>query len=170
MNGWKQAVSALAKTRRALLAGLLGLGLAVLSPGVVFAAATQIGPHANVDSATDDGVGKIRISWSLQSEPPAGYYFTNDLPGKVCVNWAVVKDGVFGSFTSTCFTSEVSSQEDLVVDTGIGVDGPETVFSVSVIPYYGGIPFWPLVDGVWQRTEVTLNTLTWTRIGIPLQP
>ena len=57
-----------------------------------------------------------------------------------------------------------------MVDTGIGVDGPETVFSVSVIPYYGGIPFWPLVDGVWQRTEVTLNTLTWSRIGIPQQP
>ncbi|MCY4382609.1 MAG: hypothetical protein OXE44_05600, partial [Nitrospinae bacterium] len=72
MNGWKQGVSNFAKTRRALLAGLLGLGLAVLWSGVVFAVGTvpQTGPHAYIDSATDDGGGKIRISWSLQSEPP----------------------------------------------------------------------------------------------------
>ena len=97
MNGWKQVVSDLAKTRRALLAGLLGLGLVILWSGAVFAAGTgyQAGPHAIIDSATDDGGGKIRVSWSLESEPD-GVEFHNDLPGKVCVYWAVVTDGVSG--------------------------------------------------------------------------
>ncbi len=159
MNRWKQVVSDLAKTRRALLAGLLGLGLAVLWSGAVFANESklrQVGPHAYVDSATDDGGGKISVTWSLESEPE-GVAFDNDLPGKVCVRWAVVTDGVFGSFTSTCFTSEVSGQDDLVVDTGIGGDGPKTVYSVALVPYYHGLPLWPQEDGVWRRTEVTLN-------------
>ncbi len=158
MNGWKQVVSDLAKTRRALLAGLLGLGLVILWSGAVFAAGTgyQAGPHAIIDSATDDGGGKIRVSWSLESEPE-GVKFENDLPGKVCVYWAVVTDGVSGADTSTCFTSEISSQEDLVVDTGIGGDGAKTVYSLMLVPYYDNFPFWPLVDGVLQRTEVTLN-------------
>ena len=157
MNRWKQGVSNFAKTRRALLAGLLGLGLVILWSGVVFAiSAKRVGPHAIVDSATDDGGGKIRVSWSLESEPD-GVEFNNDLPGKVCVDWAVVQDGVIGAETSTCFTSEAASQEDLVVDTGIGGDGPKTVYSLMLVPYYNNFPFWPLVDGVWQTTKVTLN-------------
>ena len=82
MNSWKQVVSDLAKTRRVLLAGLLGLGLAVLWSGVVFATTEQAGPRAIIDSATDDGGGKIRISWSLQSEPE-DVTFKKDLPEKV---------------------------------------------------------------------------------------
>ncbi|MCY4382371.1 MAG: hypothetical protein OXE44_04400 [Nitrospinae bacterium] len=160
MSRWKQGVSNFAKTRRALLAGLLGLGLAVLWSGVVFANTgntEQMGPHAIIDSATDDGGGKIRVSWSLESEPE-NVTFKKDLPEKVCVYWAVVENGVEGSFTSTCFTSEVSSQEDLVVDTGIGGDGPKTVYSLTVIPYYYGLPLFPEdVNGSMPMTEVTLN-------------
>ena len=88
----------------------------MLWSGVVFANESnlrQVGPHAFVDSATDDGGGKISVSWSLQSEPE-GVKFENDLPGKVCVRWAVVTDGVKGADTSTCFTSEVSGQDDPV--------------------------------------------------------
>ncbi len=158
MNGWKQVVSDLAKTRRALLAGLLGLGLAVLWSGVVFAINTAvIGPHAYIDSATDDGGGKIRVSWSLQSEPPANTTFSNDLPGKACVDWAVVEDGVRKAGTTTCFTSEAANQDDLVVDTGIGEDDPKTVYSLVLIPYYQSVPLYPLEDGVLRTTEVTLN-------------
>ena len=157
MNGWKQVVSDLAKTRRALLAGLLGLGLAVLWSGVVLGQTVQTGPQAYVDSATDDGGGKIRVSWSLQSEPE-GVKFATDLPEKVCVIWALVTDGVVGADTSTCFTSEAASQDDLVVDTGIGGDGPTTVYSVSVAPYYDGSPMWPVNDDkTWRWTKVTLN-------------
>ncbi len=158
MNSWKQVVSDLAKTRRVLLAGLLGLGLAVLWSGVVFATTDLVGPQAYVDSATDDGGGKIRISWSLQSEPPPDHTFRNDAPGKVCVNWAVVTDGVSGSVTSTCFTSEVANQDDLVVDTGIGGDGSKTVYALILVPYYGFIPVYPKDEhGNARTTEVTLN-------------
>ncbi len=160
MNGWKQGVSNFAKTRRALLAGLLGLGLAVLWSGVVFAVGTvpQTGPHAYIDSATDDGGGKIRISWSLQSEPPPNRTFTYTQPTKACVEWAVVEDGVRKTGTWTCFTSEAASQDDLVVDTGIGGDGSKTVYSLILIPYYGVFPMWPKDEnGNTVTTEVTLN-------------
>ncbi len=157
MNGWKQGISNFATTRRALRAGLLGLGLVILCSGVVLGQTVRRGPQANTDSATDDGGGKIRVSWSLQSEPE-GVKFANDLPEKVCVIWAVVTDGVKGADKSTCFTSEAANQDDLVVDTGIGGDGPTTVYSVSVAPYYNGLPIWPANDdGTWRRTEVTLN-------------
>ena len=158
MNSWKQVVSNFAKTRRALLAGLLGLGLAVLWSGVVFATSTAaIGPQAYIDSATDDGGGKIRITWSIESEPPSGYTYDYNKPDKACVSWAVVTDGVSGSFTSTCFTSEAANQDDLVVDTGIGGDGSKTVYSLILIPYYQSLPLYPLEDGVLRTTEVTLN-------------
>ncbi|MCY4382608.1 MAG: hypothetical protein OXE44_05595 [Nitrospinae bacterium] len=157
MNSWKQGVSNFAKTRRALLAGLLGLGLAVLWSGVVFATTIVNGPRVIIDSATDDGGGKIRISWSLQSEPE-NVTFRKDLPEKVCVFWAVVEDGVEGSYTDTCFTSEVASQDDLVVDTGIGGDGPKTVYSLVPVPYYYGLPTFPADEnGNQLTTEVTLN-------------
>ena len=160
MNGWKQGVSNFAKTRRALLAGLLGLGLAVLWSGVVFAVGTgtQTGPQAYIDSATDDGGGKIRVSWSLQSEPPPNTTFKYTQPGKACVDWAVVEDGVRKTSTRTCFTSEAANQDDLVVDTGIGGDGSKTVYSLLLIPYYNGILMWPRDEnGNTVTTEVTLN-------------
>ncbi len=157
MNGWKQGISNFATTRRALLAGLLGLGLVILCSGVVLGQTDQRGPHAYVDSATDDGGGKIRVSWSLESEPE-GVTFRKDLPEKVCVYWAVVEDGVTKPGTLTCFTSEAANQDDLVVDTGIGGDGSKTVYSVLVAPYYDGTPMWPKNDDETMRwTEVTLN-------------
>ncbi|MDE0005660.1 MAG: hypothetical protein OXQ29_23460 [Rhodospirillaceae bacterium] len=148
--------------RRALFAGLLGLALVVLCSGVALARTTKNGPHAYVDSATDDGGGRIRIAWSLQAES-ADLTFLSSTPEKVCVGWKVVENGVTkGSVTETCFTSEASSQSDLVVDTGIGGDGPTTVFSVTLVPYYrtyyGSTPLFPVNDeGVWRWTQVTLN-------------
>ena len=44
MNGWKQGISNFATTRRALLAGLLGLGLVILCSGVVLGQTDQRGP------------------------------------------------------------------------------------------------------------------------------
>ncbi|MDE0002398.1 MAG: hypothetical protein OXQ29_06865 [Rhodospirillaceae bacterium] len=157
MDGFEQGVPYFARTRRALLASLLALGLVAVWAGVVFAQGSQSGPQAYVDSATDDGGGRIRIAWSLEAKPPEGYYFSHSLPGKVCVDWRVVESGVRGPSTETCFTSEISNQSDLVVDTGIGADGPTTVFSVMLVPYYVNIPLWPHDDGVMRRTEVTLN-------------
>ena len=157
MNGWKQGISDFAKTRRALRAGLLGLGLVILCSGVVLGQSLRRGPQANIDSATDDGGGKIRVSWSLQSETE-GVKFANDLPEKVCVIWAVVTDGVKGADTSTCFTSEAANQDDLVVDTGIGGDGAKTVYSLILLPYYNGFPLFARDEnGNAQTTEVTLN-------------
>ena len=161
MNRWKQGVSNFAKMRRALLACVLGLCLVILWSGGVFATGkvAQIGPLAYLGSATDAGGGRIRITWFLQSEKllPSHIFFTNTLPEKVCVTLHVVENGVKGPGTNTCFTGEVPSQSALVVDTGIGGDGPATVFSLYLTPYYEGIPLWPKVNGVWQWTEVTLN-------------
>ena len=129
----------------------------MLWSGVVFATTSVHGPLVIIDSATDDGGGKIRVSWSLESEPE-DVTFRKDLPEKVCVNWAVVTDGVSGSVTSTCFTSEVASQEDLVVDTGIGGDGAKTVYTLIPVPYYYGLPLYPADEnGNPLTTEVTLN-------------
>ena len=133
--------------------------------GVVLGQTDRRGPQAYVDSATDDGGGKIRVSWSLQSEPE-GVKFANDLPEKVCVIWAVVTDGVVGADKSTCFTSEAANQDDLVVDTGIGGDGPKTVYSVSVAPYYNGLPMWPVNDDkTWRRTEGHAERIGLKRAG-----
>ncbi|MDE0005661.1 MAG: hypothetical protein OXQ29_23465 [Rhodospirillaceae bacterium] len=158
MNGLKRGVPDFARTRRALLAGLLGLGLVVLCSGVALTQTVVNGPHAYVDSATDGGGGRIRIAWSLEAES-ADLTFVSSLPEKVCVTWWAVENGVRkGSAKDTCFTSEVSSQSDLVVDTGIGGDGPTTVFLVTLVPYYESAPMYPTDDeGVWRRTEVTLN-------------
>ncbi|MDE0002395.1 MAG: hypothetical protein OXQ29_06850 [Rhodospirillaceae bacterium] len=161
MNGLKRGVPDFTRMRRTLLAGLLGLGLVVLCSGAALAQGTYgttIGPKGFIDSATDDGGGRIRVSWSLESEPPAGYRFQRSQPDKVCVNWRVVENGVKGPSTETCFTSEVSSQSDLVVDTGIGADGPATVYSLMLFSYYSGALMLPKQeDGTFQRVEVTLN-------------
>ncbi|MDE0005662.1 MAG: hypothetical protein OXQ29_23470 [Rhodospirillaceae bacterium] len=157
MNGLKRGVSDFARMRRALLAGLLGLGLVVLCPGEALAVASLAGPQVVIDSITDDGGGRIRVSWSLESEPPEGHRFSNSQPDKVCVAWSVVENGVRGKGTETCFTSEISSQSDLVVDTGIGGDGPTTVFSVTVYSYYGHNAYLPRENGAIRRTQVTLN-------------
>ncbi|MDE0002397.1 MAG: hypothetical protein OXQ29_06860 [Rhodospirillaceae bacterium] len=158
MNGSKRGVSDFARTRRALLAGLLGLGLVVLCSGAALAGGTRLGPKGFIDSATDDGGGRIRIAWSLQAEPPEGYRFARSQPTKVCVGWHVVENGVGGPRTTTCFTSEVSSQADLLIDTGIGGDGPATVFSVILGSYYDSTLMLPQQeDGTLQVVEVTLN-------------
>ncbi len=126
----------------------------MLWSGAVFATIVLLGPQAYIDSATDDGGGKIRVSWSLQSKPE-GHTFRNDVPGKVCVYWAVVEDGERKTGTNTCFTSETSNQDDLLVDTGIGGDGSKTVYALLLTPYYNGLPVW--AEDTSQRTEVTLN-------------
>ncbi|MDE0005667.1 MAG: hypothetical protein OXQ29_23495 [Rhodospirillaceae bacterium] len=161
MKRAKRGISNFARTRQALLACFLGLGFAALWPGVALATfSSQVGPQGIVDSATDDGGGRIRISWSLESEPPEGYRFSYTTPTKVCVHWGVMENGEVRSPTRTCFTSEASNQSDLVVDTGIGADGPTTVFGVILVPYYWNNPMWPEKDGIRVSTNVTLNATT----------
>lgn len=139
----------------ALPAGLVGLGLMVLSSGAAMGQGSSIGPYAVLDSATDDGGGRIRISWSISAARP-GYTFINSHPDEVCVHWRTVKDGVRGSDTDTCFTDETANQTDLLVDTGIGADGPATVFEVLVRAYYDDVPrFHP--EEPYDYDEVTLN-------------
>ena len=157
MNGLGLGIPDLAKMRQALLAGFLGLGLAAPCSDAALALASLAGPHATIDSATDDDGGRIRISWSLETTPPEGHFFTSTTPGKVCVIWAASEDGEYGPSTETCFTSEISSLADLVVDTGLGEDGPTTTYQVMLVPYYAGSPLWPQEDGVWRLEEVTLN-------------
>ncbi|MDE0002396.1 MAG: hypothetical protein OXQ29_06855 [Rhodospirillaceae bacterium] len=161
MNGLKRGVPDFTRMRRALLAGLLGLGIVALCSGAALAQGTygtQIGPIGFIDSATDDGGGRIRVSWSLQAEPPEGYRFSRSQPDKVCARWSVVENGVRGSSTETCFTGEASNQSDLLIDTGIGGDGPTTVYSVLLLTYYNGNLMLPLLeDRSIQRVEVTLN-------------
>ena len=153
MNRLMPGIPDFAKVRRALLASLLGLGLVALCPSVVVGKTRMVGPSAVLDSATDDGDGKIRVSWSLQ-EAPADHVYANPHPEKVCVRWAEVENGERGSTTDTCFISEASTEADLVVDTGIGGDGPSAVYAVKMLAYYYGIAIGIGGDGY---TNVTLN-------------
>lgn len=155
MNRPERGISNFAKMRRTLLACVLGSCLAALWPGVAPAKGTVLGPAAVLDSATDDGGGRIRISWSLEPKiPDHSYLYTT--PDKACVAWGIVKDGAYGKATLTCFTSEASSQADLVVDTGIGEDGPTTVYWVRVAAYYEDTI--PIFGDEMKRLEVTLNS------------
>ena len=155
----KRGVRGFATMRRTSFACLLGLGLVIVWSGTSSVTGQTVlrGPHAAVDSATDDGGGQIRVSWSLETTPPADHAYRTTTPDKVCVGWRTVANGEFGPMTHTCFTGEVSSQADLVIDTGIGGDGPTTEYELTLVPYYFGVPLYPYVDGAWRRTRVTLN-------------
>ena len=153
MNRLILGIPDFAKMRRALLASVLGLGLVALWPSVAFGKGVTAGPEALLDSATDDGDGRIRVSWSL-SEAPEDIEFLNDHPDKVCVSWAVVENGERGSGTETCFTSEASSEADLVVDTGIGGE-TSAEYAVLLLTYYNGLRMTP--SGGYTYTNVTLN-------------
>lgn len=145
-----------AAMRRELLAGVLGLGLAALWWGAAAAQTwvSQAGPQVEVRSVTDDGGGRIRISWSLEAAAP-DVRFRNSHPQKVCVWWGAVENGTPGPVSETCFTGEASSQADLLIDTGIGGDGPTAVYAAFTVPYYNNIPMRPYGDGAWRT--VTLN-------------
>ena len=80
-----------------------------------------------IDSATDDGNGRIRIAWSW--EPiPEGHHAKPDSPTSICVYWVEGKLNNFGN--KTCFTSELSPQEDLVIDTGMAEDTKSAVYDL----------------------------------------
>ena len=155
MNGLVLGIPDFAKMRRTLLASVLGLGLVALWPSAAFGFTMLLGPSAALDSATDDGGGVIRISWSLE-EVPSGSRYVEPHPSEVCVSWAEVVDGQRGALTETCFTTEVSSQADLLVDTGIGGDGPSAVYAVLLFSDYGEIRKNP-PNNDFTYTQVTLN-------------
>ncbi|MDE0005666.1 MAG: hypothetical protein OXQ29_23490 [Rhodospirillaceae bacterium] len=158
MKRAKRGISNFARTRQALLACFLGLGFAMLWPGAAQGWTQYLrGPAALINSATDDGGGRIRVSWSLEPVP-ANSVYDNAHPHKVCVLWGVVENGVEGSSTNTCFTSETSNQANLLVDTGIGADGARTVFYVYLFAYYNDVRVY--ADNERQRLEVTLNATT----------
>lgn len=159
MNRTKWGTSNFARTRRALLACFLGLGIAALWSGAAQGWTVYIlGRSGFINSATDDGGGRIRVSWYLKPPAPNTEY-AKEYPDKVCVSWRVVTNGKMEAqaYTDTCFTSETPTQSDLVVDTGIGADGPNTVYSLVLLSYYNNKVLYPVNDGAVQRVQVTLN-------------
>ncbi len=140
------------RTRRALLAGVLGLGLGAVSV-VGVTDTTSTGPVALIDSATDDGGGKIRIEWSLSEEE--GVTYTNSHPDELCVSWK--EHGSSEARTDTCFTSEISTLSDLLVDTGIAEDSTAD-YDVILGTFYNNIR---RSDGVLQRWVVTVSVGDW---------
>ena len=104
------------------------------------------------DNVTDDGEGSIRVAWSWQALSP-GEAHEDGNPDKICVSW---KAGDAGTATETCFTSEVGTESDLVVDTGDYTPG--TVYTVYLYVYYGGLQLYARnsSDGI-ASEQVTLN-------------
>ena len=92
------------------------------------------------------------------TEAPEGVKYLNSHPTKVCVDWARVVDGTRESTTEECFTSEVSAQSDLIVDTGLGADGPTTEYELLLFAYYDTNRLNPV--GGYVYTSVTLNAGT----------
>ena len=79
-----------------------------------------------IDSATDDGNGRIRIAWSW--EPiPEGHYAVSDSPTSICVYWWLDE-----ASDKTCFTSELSTQADLVIDPGMDENTKSAVYEVML--------------------------------------
>ena len=132
---------------RALLAGVLVLILGLGAASVV--GQTQLlGPKALLDSATSDGDGEIDISWSLQ-EAEEHEVFLYSHPTEVCVSYRV---GSSGEFTKSCFTTEISNQDDLIVDTGID-EGTTASYEVILDTYYSDI----LLGGTQQKAVVSVS-------------
>ena len=148
---FEQRVFDFGRTRRALLAGVLGLILGLGAASVVVA---NIGPTALLASADDDSNGKIRIKWSLEEEDPddSNNPFIHSLPHKVCVKWKV--DGSSEEYTDTCFTDEISNQSDLLVDTGGNEDTVK--YLVILVTYYNDLAVGAGKHGV-QKAVVTVN-------------
>ena len=119
------------KARRATLACVLGLVLAALWPGASAPVhAEGEGSLYNIpviDSATDDGGGKIRIAWSWGPIPETQQART-DSPEDICVYWDVDESSTLDN--KTCFTSELPTQADLVFDTNIDESTPSAVYRV----------------------------------------
>ncbi len=137
------------RMRRALLAGVLGLGLGAVSV-VGVTDTTSIGPAALLDSATDDGGGKIKIEWSL-SEEEEGVTYSYSHPDELCVGWK--EEGSSEARTDTCFTSEISTQSDLLVDTGIA-EGTTANYDVILFTLYSNIR---LYGEALQQAVVTVS-------------
>ena len=117
----------------AVLASALVLGAA--------AASAQDGPPTldgyipYVDSATDDGDGEIRISWSFHVLDGWEVATTNH-PDEILVEWQAEERG-----NSTYLSDSTSTNpaNDLVVDTGIGsiASLAEETFTVTMMARYG---------------------------------
>ena len=144
---------------RSTLPRIVGYGVTVAFVLVCSVAATYstLGPNAVIDSLSDAGGGMINISWSLSS-PAEDEEHIYEYPTKVCARWAVVEDGTRGDFTTDCFTEGMSTQSDFEVDTGLGVDGPRTEYTVLLRTYYDGRVLGPLdVDKGFRFVTVVLN-------------
>lgn len=147
---FEQRVFDFGRTRRALLAGVLGLILGLGAASVVAA----LGPIALLKSAEDNGDGKITIKWSLTTEEELSEHETYhySLPTKVCVKWRVEESNE--EYTETCFTEEISNQDDLLVDTGGNEDTVE--YLVLLVTYYDSVPMGYGKHGT-QKAVVTVT-------------
>ena len=118
--------------RRALPAAALALCLAALWPG-----AAQGGNKATIlnkaviDSATDDGGGRIRVAWSWGPIPPV-HSASSIPPVSLCVFWGEPSPSLSDK---TCFTDELATGADLVFDTGLE-KGKSVVFEVVLRTNY----------------------------------
>ena len=129
------------------------LGLAICPVPSSAETVARSGPSLVVDGVEDAGNGIMRVSWSLQFL--ANRTYAHNHPEKVCVGWKEVVDGVLQSgYDEACFTSEMSSQADLNIDTGLGADGPTTEYALAFAVYYGGAM--NQRDDWWQ-TRIVMN-------------
>lgn len=150
MNRSIPGIPVFARMRWLLCVGALGLGLVAPWSDATAIQVIVIGPAGVIDSATDDGDGEIRIEWSL-SAAGENEVFVNPYPDEVCVRWG--KTG--GSTTDTCFTEGMSTQTDLLVDTGLGADEPATEYETVLYTYYNKAVRNP--DDGFVTVTVTLN-------------
>ena len=132
--------------RLAVLAGALALCLAALWPNAAQGqSGTLVYKKPIIDSATDDGGGKIRVAWSWQRLRPDETAYPY-VPETICVRW-----GIENVRNKACFTSEISTRADLVFDTNIE-EGKSAVYQVILRTNYPYVSFFSS-----PAIEVTVN-------------
>ena len=143
MNGLGRGNSYFAKTRLAMLACVLGLGLAALWPGAARAANL---PQPQINSLADEGGGNIRASWQLAES----VNLSDAFPMKeVCARTYklpldLTKTSLDGADAHTCFSDNLANgqagQADLVFPSGIEnyPDITEATFEVNLVLEYSG--------------------------------
>ena len=154
MTKLKQLTLTLQRLQHSTFIGVLALCASLLVTISAFAQNWVNGPDVVIDTLSDAGNGKIKVSWSLETLP-ADQTALNDHPKKVCAKWATKVNGERGEVSEVCITSGISTQKDIEIDTDLNANAPPTIYTVALFEYYkdypeGGLPEWE---------DVTLNAL-----------
>ena len=118
MNKRFRGTSALDTARRASLACVLGLFLLALWPNAATAQESHFYGIAVIQSATDDGGGKIRVSWTLKDSTVYAAKKDPGPPVKICHYWWWAED-MFAFSTEECLDFP-AGEADLVWDAETG--------------------------------------------------